>query len=64
MVFVIRGRGLKELKSLRWVIPVTFGQGVNDEQAWPAILARAFPTSRIINLGLIGAGPQQYLTSL
>jgi len=40
---------------------VTFGQGVNDEQAWPAVLARAFPSSRIINLGLIGAGPQQYL---
>jgi lysophospholipase L1-like esterase len=40
---------------------VTFGQGVEDKQAWPAILARSFPTSRIINLGLIGAGPQQYL---
>ena len=40
---------------------VTFGQGVNDEQAWPAVLARAFPSSRIINLGLIGSGPQQYL---
>jgi lysophospholipase L1-like esterase len=40
---------------------VTFGQGVEDDQAWPAILARSFPTSRIINLGLIGAGPQQYL---
>lgn len=40
---------------------VTFGQGVEDEQAWPALLARAFPASRLINLGLIGAGPQQYL---
>jgi lysophospholipase L1-like esterase len=40
---------------------VTFGQGVADEQAWPAILARSFPASRVINLGLIGAGPQQYL---
>ena len=39
---------------------VTFGQGVEDEQAWPVILARAFPASRVINLGLIGAGPQQY----
>jgi lysophospholipase L1-like esterase len=40
---------------------VTFGQGVEDEQAWPAILARSFPASRVVNLGLIGAGPQQYL---
>ena len=40
---------------------VVFGQGVEDEQAWPAILAHSFPKSRVINLGLIGAGPQQYL---
>ena len=40
---------------------VVFGQGVQDEQAWPAILAHSFPKSRVINLGLIGAGPQQYL---
>jgi hypothetical protein len=40
---------------------LTFGYGVEDEQAWPAILARALPRSRVINLGLSGAGPQQYL---
>jgi hypothetical protein len=40
---------------------VTFGQGVEDNQAWPAILAHSFSRSRVINLGLIGAGPQQYL---
>jgi lysophospholipase L1-like esterase len=40
---------------------VTFGQGVEDGQAWPAILARSLPGARLINLGLIGAGPQQYL---
>jgi lysophospholipase L1-like esterase len=40
---------------------VVFGQGVQDEQAWPAILAHSFPKSRVINLGLIGGGPQQYL---
>jgi hypothetical protein len=40
---------------------VTFGQGVGDQQSWPAILAQSFPKSRVINLGLIGAGPQQYL---
>jgi hypothetical protein len=40
---------------------VTFGQAVDDEHAWPAILARSLSRSRVINLGLIGAGPQQYL---
>lgn len=40
---------------------VTFGQAVEDEQAWPAIIARSLPRSRVINLGLIGAGGQQYL---
>jgi lysophospholipase L1-like esterase len=40
---------------------VVFGQGVEDKQAWPAILAHSFPNSSVINLGLIGAGPQQYL---
>jgi lysophospholipase L1-like esterase len=40
---------------------VTFGYGVEDDQAWPALLAKALPHDRLINLGLIGAGPQQYL---
>ena len=40
---------------------MVFGQGVEDERAWPAILAHSFPKSPVINLGLIGAGPQQYL---
>jgi hypothetical protein len=39
---------------------VTFGYGVEDEEAWPARVARKLP-QRVINLGLIGAGPQQYL---
>jgi lysophospholipase L1-like esterase len=39
---------------------VTFGQNVEDDQAWPAILARSLSRSRVINLGLIGSGPQQY----
>jgi hypothetical protein len=38
-----------------------FGYGVADMEAWPALLAQALPQSRLINLGLIGAGPQQYL---
>jgi lysophospholipase L1-like esterase len=40
---------------------VTFGQTVEDNQAWPAVLDRLLPQSRVINLGLIGAGLQQYL---
>ncbi len=40
---------------------LTFGYGVADEQAWPAVLNRALPDLNVLNLGLIGAGPQQYL---
>ena len=40
---------------------LTFGLGVAEEQTWPAIIAQAMPQSHMINLGLIGAGPQQYL---
>jgi lysophospholipase L1-like esterase len=40
---------------------LAFGYGVEDDAAWPAILDRALPQLRVINLGLIGAGPQQYL---
>jgi len=39
---------------------LTFGYGVEDAEAWPAILAQALPHLRVVNLGLIGAGPQQY----
>jgi lysophospholipase L1-like esterase len=38
-----------------------FGYGVADTEAWPALLAQALPQARVINLGLSGAGPQQYL---
>ena len=40
---------------------MVFGHGVADDLAWPAILARSLPQNRVINLGLLGAGPQQYL---
>jgi hypothetical protein len=40
---------------------MTFGQTVEDNQAWPAVLDGLLPQSRVINLGLIGAGLQQYL---
>jgi hypothetical protein len=40
---------------------VTFGYGVENAETWPGILSR-FPGQRaILNLALIGAGPQQYL---
>jgi lysophospholipase L1-like esterase len=38
-----------------------FGYGVEDTEAWPALLAQALPQTRLINLGLVGASPQQYL---
>jgi lysophospholipase L1-like esterase len=38
-----------------------FGYGVADAEAWPALLAQALPQARVINLGLSGASPQQYL---
>jgi hypothetical protein len=39
---------------------VTFGYGVDDAAAWPAILTQTLPSLRVLNLGLIGAGPEQY----
>lgn len=40
---------------------VAFGYGVADENAWPAVLARSLPRAPLVNLALVGAGPQQYL---
>lgn len=40
---------------------LTFGYGVEDNEAWPALVEKALPHNRLINLGLSGAGPQQYL---
>jgi lysophospholipase L1-like esterase len=40
---------------------MAFGYGVGDDEAWTALLAAQLPGRRIINLGLIGAAPQQYL---
>ncbi len=39
---------------------LTFGYGVDDSQAWTALLARRLSPNRLVNLGLIGAAPQQY----
>ncbi len=40
---------------------LTFGYGVEDDESWPAIIAAALPHLRVINLGLIGASPEQYV---
>jgi lysophospholipase L1-like esterase len=39
---------------------MTFGYGVDDEQAWPRLLQKRTGKS-VVNLGLIGGAPQQYL---
>jgi lysophospholipase L1-like esterase len=43
---------------------IAFGYGVDDEQAWARLVADALPDLEIINLGLIGAAPEQYLRVL
>ncbi len=43
---------------------MAFGYGVDDQQAWPRLVAKTLPATEIVNLGLIGAGPQQYLRVL
>jgi lysophospholipase L1-like esterase len=40
---------------------MAFGYGVDDEETWTALLAHELPESGIINLGLPGMAPQQYL---
>ncbi len=37
-----------------------FGYGVEDDEAWARGLAHRLAPSRVVNLGLIGAAPQQY----
>ena len=39
---------------------LTFGLCVANDQAWPALVQKALDKP-LINLGLVGAGPQQYL---
>jgi lysophospholipase L1-like esterase len=40
---------------------MAFGYGVDDDKTWTALLANRLQGSRIINLGVPDAGPQQYL---
>ena len=39
---------------------LAFGYGVDDEQSWTSLLERKLGTLTVINLALIGSGPQQY----
>ena len=40
---------------------LVFGYGVDDrEHAWPQMLEQLLPGREVLNLGLVGAGPQQY----
>jgi len=39
---------------------LVFGYGVSEDSAWPAILDRSFPNLQVVNLGLVGAGAEQY----
>ena len=43
---------------------MAFGYGVNDEQVWVRLVANELPKNEVINLGLVGSGPQQYLRVL
>lgn len=40
---------------------LSFGYGVNQEHAWPRIIAKELRPARVINLSLPGTGPPQYL---
>ncbi len=40
---------------------LTYSQMVDDNQAWTNLLAQRLSHSPVLNLGLIGAAPQQYL---
>jgi lysophospholipase L1-like esterase len=42
----------------------TFGFGVNDEETWVNLLARKFPTIKLINAGVSGFNSTQVLRSL
>jgi hypothetical protein len=40
---------------------MAFSYGVDDAEAWPRILNDGLGDTRVVNLGLIGAAPRQYL---
>ena len=40
---------------------ITFSYGVDEDRAWTTLIQKALPRSRLLNLGLPGAAPQQYL---
>jgi hypothetical protein len=58
-------RGQAEWPSTAEIVVVgdswVFGYGVNDDETWISRLAARLSKSTVVNLGLIGAGPAQYL---
>lgn len=40
---------------------MVFGFGVSDDEAWTRLVDARLPESRVLNLGLAGAAPQQYV---
>ena len=40
---------------------LAFGYGVADNGSWPAILDSSLPDLKVMNFGLVGAGPEQYM---
>ncbi len=40
---------------------LVFGFGVSDDEVWPRLLGKGPPASRVVNLGLAGTAPQQYV---
>jgi hypothetical protein len=40
---------------------MVYGWGVEQDEAWASLVAARLPGTRIVNLGLPGASPQQYL---
>ena len=60
MAFAMHSRGPTQPEIVVVGDAVVFGYGVEDDQGWPALLARAVASTSVINLGLLEAGPQQY----
>lgn len=40
---------------------MVFGYGLKRDQSWTSLVAKALPDTSILNLGMTGAAPQQYL---
>jgi lysophospholipase L1-like esterase len=43
---------------------MAFSFGVGDDAAWTSLVQKALPETKLLNLSMIGSGPQQYLEVL